>query len=157
MSLELYAWVEDLERLGGCEKGQWHEGPACRRRFFPYRIARSVPLTAARRVGGTVVEVWEHDRRGQQLYHNAWFTDLEVTADKVAAIVRIGRSRWKIENEQCNVQKNHGYELEHNYGHGQQTLSMVSLPAQSLGLHRPYALGARRPSISALSGDDLAT
>jgi hypothetical protein len=23
------------------------------------------------------------------------------------------------------VQKNHGYELEHNYGHGQQTLSMV--------------------------------
>ena len=123
--LELYAWVEDLERLGGCEKGQWHEGPACRRRFFPYRIARSVPLTAARRVGGTVVEVWEHNRGGQQLYHNAWFTDLEVTADKVAAIVRIGRSRWKIENEQCNGQKNHGYKLEHNYGHGQQTLSRV--------------------------------
>lgn len=123
--LELYAWVEDLERLGGCEKGQWHEGPACRRRFFTYRIARSVPLTAARRVWGTVVEVWEHDRGGQQLYHNAWFTDLEVTADNVAAIVRIGRSRWKIENEQFNVQKNHGYELEHNYGHGQQTLSMV--------------------------------
>ena len=23
------------------------------------------------------------------------------------------------------MQKNHGYELEHNYGHGQQTLSMV--------------------------------
>jgi hypothetical protein len=123
--LELYAWVEDMERLGGCEKGQWHEGPACRRRFFTYRIARSVPLTAARRVWGTLVEVWEHDRGGQQLYHNAWFTDMEVTADNVAAIVRIGRARWKIENEQFNVQKNHGYELEHNYGHGQQTLSMV--------------------------------
>ena len=50
---------------------------------------------------------------------------MEVTADNVAAIVRLGRSRWKIENEQFNVQKNHGYELEHNYGHGQQTLSMV--------------------------------
>jgi len=123
--LELYAWVEDMERLGACEKGQWHEGPACRRRFFTYRIARSVPLTAARRVWGTLVEVWEHDRQGQQLYHNAWFTDVEVTADNVAPIVRIGRSRWKIENEQFNVQKNHGYELEHNYGHGQQTLSMV--------------------------------
>jgi hypothetical protein len=24
-----------------------------------------------------------------------------------------------------NVHKNHGYELEHNYGHGRQTLSMV--------------------------------
>ena len=114
-----------LERLGGCEKGQWQEGPACRRRFFTYRIVRSVPLTAVRRTWGTLVEVWEHDRRGQPQYHNAWFTDMEVTADNVAAIVRIGRSRWKIENEQFNVQKNHGYELEHNYGHGQQTLSMV--------------------------------
>jgi len=28
-------------------------------------------------------------------------------------------------HEQCNVQKNHGYELTHNSGHGQQTLSMV--------------------------------
>ena len=28
-------------------------------------------------------------------------------------------------NEHCNVQKNHGYGLEHNYGHGQQTLSIV--------------------------------
>jgi hypothetical protein len=123
--LELYAWVEELERLGGCEQGQWQEGPACRRRFFTYRIVRSVPLTAARRIWGTLVEVWEHDRCGQQQYHNAWFTDLEVMADNVAAIGRIGRSRWKIENEQFNVQKNHGYELEHNYGHGQQTLSMV--------------------------------
>ena len=62
---------------------------------------------------------------GQQLYHNAWFTDLEGRADNVAAIMRMGRSRWKIENAQFNVQKNHGYELEHNYGHGQHTVSMV--------------------------------
>jgi hypothetical protein len=122
---ELYAWVEDIERLGAGEQGQWHEGPGCRRRFYTYRIARSVPLTASRRLWGTLVEVWEYDRAGKQLYHNAWFTDLEVTADNVASIVRIGRSRWKIENEHFNVHKNQGYELEHNYGHGQQTLSMV--------------------------------
>jgi hypothetical protein len=71
------------------------------------------------------VEVWAHHRSGKQLYHNAWFTDLEGTDDNVAQIVAIGRSRWKSENAQCNVQKNHGYELTHNYGHGQQTLSMV--------------------------------
>jgi hypothetical protein len=80
---------------------------------------------ATRRIWGTSVEVWEHDRAGQTLYHHAWFTDLEVTPDNVAAVVRIGWSRWKIENEPCNVHKNHGYALEHNYGHGQQTLSMV--------------------------------
>src|SRR5882672_1781086 len=39
--LELSAWVEELERLGGCEQGQWHEGPACRRCFLTYRIVRS--------------------------------------------------------------------------------------------------------------------
>jgi hypothetical protein len=39
--------------------------------------------------------------------------------------VQIGRTRWKIENEQFNVHNNHGYELTHNYGHGQRTLSMV--------------------------------
>ena len=43
----------------------------------------------------------------------------------MAAIVRIGRSRWKSENEHFNVHKNQGYELEHTYGHGQQTRSMV--------------------------------
>ena len=122
---ELYAWVEDIERLGAGEQGQWHEGPGCRRRFYTYRIARSGPLTASRRLWGTLVEVWEYDRAGKQRYHHAWFTDLEVTADNVASIVRIGRSRWKIENEHFNVHKNQGYELEHNYGHGQQTLSMV--------------------------------
>jgi hypothetical protein len=29
-----------------------------------------------------------------------------------------GRARWKIENEHNNVLKNHGYNLEHNFGHG---------------------------------------
>ena len=122
---ELYAEAATLAHLGAGEVGQWHEGPACRRRFFEYRIIRAVPLTAARRVWGTLVEVWERDRMGTLLYHNSWFTDLEVEGTNVAAIVQIGRSRWKIENEHFNVQKNHGYELEHNYGHGQQTLSMV--------------------------------
>ncbi|MDR0759645.1 MAG: hypothetical protein LBF74_05975, partial [Treponema sp.] len=30
------------------------------------------------------------------------------------------RARWKIENEHNNVLKNHGYNLEHNFGHGQE-------------------------------------
>jgi hypothetical protein len=29
-----------------------------------------------------------------------------------------GRARWKIENERRNVLKNRGYNLEHNFGHG---------------------------------------
>ena len=30
----------------------------------------------------------------------------------------MGRARWKIENEHHNVLKNRGYNLEHNFGHG---------------------------------------
>jgi len=122
---ELFAWVEDLDRLGECEKGQWQEGPACKRRWFEYRIARSVPLKAEGEGEVNFVEVWERDWQGKLLYHNSWVTDLEVDQENVAVIVRIGRSRWKIENEQFNVHKNHGYELEHNYGHGEKNLSMV--------------------------------
>ncbi len=39
--------------------------------------------------------------------------------------MRAGRSRWKIENETFNTLKNQGYHFEHNYGHGNQNLSVV--------------------------------
>src|SRR5438105_12837017 len=39
--------------------------------------------------------------------------------------MRGGRARWKIENETCNTLKNQGYNFEHNYGHGEQHLSVV--------------------------------
>jgi hypothetical protein len=122
---ELFEWVEMLEQRGGSEHGDWHEGPACRRRLFEYRIVRQVPLTAQHTTWVTFVEVWERTKAGQLVYHNSFVTDLEVDRDNVSVVVAIGRSKWKIENEQFNVHKNHGYELEHNYGHGQQTLSMV--------------------------------
>ena len=49
---------------------------------------------------------------------------MDVDAAHVAVVVQIGRTRWKIENEQCNVHKNPGSELTHNSDHGQQTLSL---------------------------------
>lgn len=122
---ELFEWVEMLERAGGSEHDHWHEGPASKRRFFQYRIVRQVPLSAALTTWVTFVEVWETNKTGQVVYHNSWITDLDVDRDHVAVIMAIGRSIGKIENEQFNVHKNHGYELEHNYGHGQRTLSMV--------------------------------
>jgi len=69
--------------------------------------------------------VWEHTPGRELRYHNSWITDLDVAAANVGVVVTIGRTRWKIENEQFNVHKNRGYELTHNYGHGQQTLARV--------------------------------
>ncbi len=45
----------------------------------------------------------------------------------MAAIVREGRARWKIENENNNVLKTKGYHIEHNFGHGNQYLASVLL------------------------------
>src|SRR6202051_4219661 len=48
-----------------------------------------------------------------------------VTKQNVAETVACGRTRWKIENEGFNVMKNHGYEFEHNSGHGARFLAMT--------------------------------
>src|SRR5262249_37289951 len=109
----------------GCERVVQQEGVAAQRKTSEYHIVREVPLTARRQQVVNYVEVWERDKKGQQVYHNSFVTDLEVTPENVATIVGVGRSKWKIENEHFNVQKNHGYELEHNYGHGKKTLAAV--------------------------------
>jgi hypothetical protein len=65
------------------------------------------------------------DRHGTVKYSIAWVTSLPVSKANVADIAAAGRSRWKIENETFNVMKNHGYELEHNFGHGEKFLAMT--------------------------------
>lgn len=122
---ETFEWVEELMRMGAGVHGQYEAGVAVQRRFYEYRIVAEVPLRQGSEQRVNFVEVWERDRAGQLLYHNSWVTNLELSAVNVAEVVQIGRSRWKIENEHFNIQKQQGYELEHNYGHGRQTLSWV--------------------------------
>ena len=51
-------------------------------------------------------------------YCNSWITNKTITDKNVAHLAECGRARWKIENEHNNVLKNRGYNLEHNFGHG---------------------------------------
>ena len=55
--------------------------------------------------------------------HYSWITDLSIYDSNCAELARIGRTRWKIENETFNTLKNQGYEFEHNFGHGKKHLS----------------------------------
>ena len=68
------------------------------------------------------VEYWEI--KGDKVQHFCWITDLTVTKLNLFELMRGGRARWKIENETFNTLKNQGYNFEHNYGHGQQNLSV---------------------------------
>jgi len=122
---EMMEWVEDLDKMGESLHGKWEEEAKCQRKYYEYRIVPNVPLTKSDEVMTNYLEVWEKNKEGKQTYHNSWVTNLEVTAENVKEIVGIGRSKWKIENEHFNIQKNHGYELEHNFGHGKKHLAEV--------------------------------
>jgi hypothetical protein len=94
-----------------------------------YRFANKLPLTGeADALGVNWCEVTlTREDTGEQLYKNAFATDFEVTDTTVEAIVRDGRARWKVENENNNVLKTKGYHLEHNFGHGDQHLASLLL------------------------------
>ena len=64
---------------------------------------------------------------GEQLYHHSCLSKHRLTADNVMPVAQASRGRWKIENENNTVLKTKGYHLEHNLGHGQQSLAAVML------------------------------
>ena len=70
------------------------------------------------------LEYWEVHSDGTT-QHFSWVTDFSITRENAMHLMRGGRARWKIENETFNTLKNQGYHFEHNYGHGQQNLSVV--------------------------------
>ena len=57
-------------------------------------------------------------RTNKVVYASKWITSLVIQKNIIQEFVSIARSKWKIENETFNVLKKHGYNLEHNYGHG---------------------------------------
>jgi hypothetical protein len=140
----LLAAVAAAEETDQRQTGQWTEGSGARPRTYPYRLVRQRPLALESPVRVTSGEGWEHRASGQLLSHNRWLTDLDVDATNGAVGVQIGRTRWQIENEPCKVHKNHGSELTHNYGHGQQSLARVFslLNLLASGTQVVLALGA---------------
>jgi hypothetical protein len=89
-----------------------------------FRFINDVPLNDSRSdVRVNFIEYWEVSQ--DKVQHFSWVTDLRVTKSNVYKLMRGGRARWKIENETFNTLKNQGYNFEHNYGHGEQNLSVV--------------------------------
>ena len=93
---------------------------------YLFAIMREVPLNESNQdVQVTVVRCWEENEDDGATQMFSWITDLTVTEPEVYAVMRAGRARWKVENETFNTLKNQGYHYEHNFGHGQQNLSVV--------------------------------
>ena len=65
------------------------------------------------------------DPDGKVVYRNTFATNHAITTANVAEMVAAGRARWKVENENNNTLKTKGYNLAHNFGHGEQHLSSL--------------------------------
>src|SRR5271165_3297065 len=100
-------------------KGKPHE-------IHRYRFIGKVPLRDGK---DAVLVNWIGfeilNAKGVVKYRTALVTSLPVAKSNVADVAACGRARWKIENESFNVLKNHGYEFEHNFGHGETYLAMT--------------------------------
>ena len=118
----LYAYLQGIE----LPTHRTASGKGARRRIHRYRWMTDLPIRDtddALRVNWLAIESARPD--GTVTYRGAFLTSLPVHRDNVAELARCARARWKIENETFNVLKQHGYHLEHNFGHGKTTLASV--------------------------------
>lgn len=124
----LYEWVEAAEvgiDITQVVEKQW---TGKERLYERYRFMNEVPLRDgddALRVNWCEVVIT--DKAGKIRKRFAFITDHLITRENVISLVEAGRARWKIENEHNNTLKTKGYNLEHNFGHGNEHLSNLLL------------------------------
>jgi hypothetical protein len=118
----LFEQVEAARRKGCSPKLTRTEGGITREVSWVW----DVPLNESNQdLRVNFLEYREYDAQGKCCKTFTWITDLHVTHRNAWLFVQGGRARWHIENETFNTLKNQGYHYEHNYGHGQQNLSVV--------------------------------
>jgi hypothetical protein len=122
----LYEWVAGLAATNDVPTLSIERRQGKRTYTDRYRFVNQVPV----RDGDHALEVnWcelsTTRDDGKVTYHNAFATNHPISAANVAEIVRAGRARWKVENENNNTLKTKGYNLSHNFGHGKQHLSAL--------------------------------
>jgi hypothetical protein len=118
----LFQQVQTAEHAGRVTSYERHDRAAGV--VHRFRFVNDMPLNASHPdLRTNFVEYWEIG--ATKVQHFSWVTDLRVSQRHVFHLMRGGRARWKIENETFNTLKNQGYNFEHNYGHGEQHLSVV--------------------------------
>jgi Fe2+ or Zn2+ uptake regulation protein len=125
----LYEWLDFLEKSGEVKTLEKKEYHARKELIYRYRYTNKIPLKSgddSLQVNWCEVTII-NQKTSEFIYQNSWVTNHKINNNNVEKIVKAGRSRWKIENESNNILKNHGYNLEHNFGHGQNNLCEMLL------------------------------
>lgn len=116
----LFKHVAQKKAAGGTTEFELKEKGVTHR----FHFVNQVPLNASHPdLLVNFLEYWEITATGER--HFSWVTDIRLNRNKAYPLMRAGRARWKTENETYNTLKNQGYHFEHNFGHGQQYLSVI--------------------------------
>ncbi len=122
----LYEWVDYLEKTKALQDIEISYRKGKYSYTDKYRFTNKVPLRDTKdslEVSWCELTTVRDD--GKVTYHNSFATNHSITKENVEKIVKAGRARWKIENENNNTLKTKGYHLTHNFGHGKENLSTV--------------------------------
>jgi len=112
----LFEWVSEIKQMKESQRLEFRDLQG-RQHIFEW--INDVPLNG--RKDAHDVNYFEYtliNAEGKRAFFGSWVTDLAIGDQNIVDLVRGGRSRWKIENENFNTLKNQGYHAEHNYGHG---------------------------------------
>lgn len=124
----LYQWIDEMQAMGAVETVTEKRWTGKTYLVDTYRFVNQMPIRdgkVAQMINWCEITTTLPD--GTIAYRNSFVTNFEILKNNVKQIVADGRARWKIENENNNVLKNNGYNLEHNFGHGKKYLSQFML------------------------------
>lgn len=77
-----------------------------------------------------LLEIASEDNKGLYQTKRAFITNHEITKKSAMKLESTGQLRWKIENEGFDIQKHHGYNLEHTYSKNPNAMKIVYLLIQ---------------------------
>ncbi len=98
-------------------------------RFYRYKYANNLPIRQSQpalMVNWYQLEIFDSAKQ-KVIYQNSFITNHKLKNQNILKISISGKTRWKVENENNNTLKTKGYNLEHNFGHGQENLSEILL------------------------------
>ena len=122
-------WLDFSEKSGEMSRGEIEKYEKGQRRIYRYRSVNNVPIRESEpnlMVNWYEVEIFDA-AKNRIIYQNSFITNHELQEQNIFKMIVCGRTRWKVENESNNILKNQGYNLEHNFGHGQENLSEILL------------------------------
>ncbi len=125
----LCEWLDYFEKNGDVQHLTTKHRQGKSIKIYSYRFVNQIPL---REQEPSLLVNWCEltvldSVNNSVVYRNAYVTNHALNIDNVPKVVEAGRCRWKTENENHNVLKTKGYNLEHNFGHGEKHLSSTLL------------------------------